>query len=220
MLLPALTLLLLPAPGECAPLGDLEADRAFLERELDRWVDLGACSDVPEVKRLVLRAPGIEEGAVFERRGGRWVEVASGDAPGRFGGLLRGLDEARVRWSEGVLRVEGPVGADVLLLRPDRRGVLVREGSTFLEGGSLPEGASVLEGRRVRVERYRAPVELELPFEVARESVVSVVWRRGDVRYEYSDWAAHDWERDGGRPGRTIPGPPVPVPRRRRGGRR
>ena len=225
LLLPTPTLAAPGAPGpaldpgeEVVPGGGVDWDRACVEALL---------TTCRPVRWCVVRAPGLGEGAVFERRGDRWVEVASGDAPGRFADRFRELDRVRVRWSEGTLRVVGPRDARVCLLRPDARGVLVRRDSTFLSGGALPEGVRVLVGRRVRVERYRAPMQVRLPFEVARGSVVSVVWYRGAARFEWSDWAVHDWsrrrsgarppERGSGRGGApVVPLPPVfPRPRRR-----
>jgi len=50
-------------------------------------------------------------------------------------------------------------------------------------------------GERVRVFRTRVPWERRPPFEVARESLVSVRWVEGNTYYEYPDWVAHDWER-------------------------
>ena len=98
-MLPALPflLLLLSGPGGCTSVEvtqsvdgdavDMEADLAYLSAELDR---LATVPRAPMVERTVLRTPLLPEGAVFELRGGEWVEVASGDAPGELGDLLRG----------------------------------------------------------------------------------------------------------------------------------
>ncbi|AAM02355.1 hypothetical protein [Methanopyrus kandleri] len=147
------------------------------------------------VTTAVLRTPELDEGALFRLRDDRWVEVASGDLPGTFERFFRRLGEARSEWREGVLRVEGPPGAEVVLLVPDPEGFPVTEDSTFLEDGPLPEGAHVLLGERVRAFRTHVPWRVRLPFEVARESLVSVRWVEGSTYYEHSDWAAHDWDR-------------------------
>ncbi|HII69746.1 TPA: hypothetical protein HA336_00755 [Methanopyrus kandleri] len=146
-----------------------------------------------DVTRVVLTTPELDEGAVFVREGDRWRETME-ETSTRFGSLRR-LDDVRVRWSGGLLHVQCPKSAEVLLLVPDPEGIPVTEGSTFLEGGPLPEGAHVLLGGCVRIRRYRGPVVLEIPFETARESIVSVRWIEGTTYYEYTDWAAHDWDR-------------------------
>jgi len=208
-----------PDPGEdVVPGGGVDWDRACVEALL---------TTCRPVRWCVVRAPGLGEGAVFERRGDRWVEVASGDAPGRFADRFRELDRVRVSWSGGRVRVSAPVGALAVLLVPGEGGVLVRRGSTFLRGGALPEGAWVLQSRRVRVVRGRVPVSWGLSGARARESVVSVVWYRGGTRFEWSDWVVHDWgrrsggKRPGGRgSGWVAPILPLPALRRGRGGRR
>ncbi|AAM01530.1 hypothetical protein [Methanopyrus kandleri] len=158
MLLPALlTLLLLPGPVAGAPVDhavDLPSEGSVSGGDLDRECVEAVLDSCSSVRWCVVRAPGVEEGAVFERCGERWVEVGSGDCPGRCGVLLRGLDAARVSWASGTLRVSGPVGASAWLLVPDPRGL--RVGGTFLQGGAYPEGAGVFRDRRVSVRRGRS----------------------------------------------------------------
>ncbi|WP_456482272.1 hypothetical protein [Methanopyrus sp.] len=147
-----------------------------------------------EVTKAVLVTPELDEGAVFVREGDRWREVTTGTAT--HSEPFRRLDDVRVRWGGGLLHVQCPGSAEVLLLVSDPEGIPVTESSTFLEGGPLPEGAHVLLGEHVRIRRYRGPVTLEIPFEAARESIVSVRWAENTTYYEYTDWAAHDWDRE------------------------
>jgi len=136
------------------------------------------------VTTAVLCTPELDEGVVFGLRGDRRVEVASGDLPGTFGRFFRRLYEARSEWRDGVLRVEGPPGVEVVLLVPDPEGFSVTEGSMFLEDGPLPEGACVLLGEVREDVQDACALGVSLPFGVARGTY-----------YEYPDWVAHDWER-------------------------
>ena len=133
------------------------------------------------VTTTVLYTPELDEGVVFGLLGDRWIEVASGNLHGVSGDLRR-LSEARSWWHDGVLRADGPPGAEVVLLVPDPEGFSVTEDLMFLEGGPLPKGACVLLGERVRVFRTRVTWEGRLPFEVVRESLVSVRWVEGARR--------------------------------------
>lgn len=70
-----------------------------------------------DVTRVVLTTPELDEGAVFVREGDRWRETME-ETSTRFGSLRR-LDDVRVRWSGGLLHVQCPKSAEVLLLVPD-----------------------------------------------------------------------------------------------------
>ncbi|WP_457620852.1 hypothetical protein [Methanopyrus sp.] len=154
-------------------------------------VQAGVVSSQGDVTRVVLTTPELDEGVVFVRQDDRWRETVGGTGTR----LLRRLDDVRARWSGGYLHVQCPKSAEVLLLVPGPGGIPVTEDSTFLEGGPLPEGAHALLGERVRIYRYMGPIALGVPFETARESLVSVRWLEDGIYYEYTDWVAHDWDR-------------------------
>ncbi|WP_148689185.1 hypothetical protein [Methanopyrus sp. SNP6] len=146
------------------------------------------------VTRAFLTTPELDEGAVFVRKGDSWRETM-GETDVQSG-LSRWFTGVRIRWNDGYLHVQCPKFAEVLLLVPSEDGVPVTEDSTFLEGGPLSEGAHALLGERVRIHRYSGPFVLGISFETARKSIVSVRWTEGGTYYEYTYWAAHDWDRE------------------------